>query len=118
MGSIGIPIPSTDSRILDLVTGEPLPPGQIGELAVSGPQVMLGYWGKDEENEQVLTEDGWLLTGDIARMDEDGYFQIISRKKDMILAGKYNVYPRDVEEVLYEHPGVKEVAVVGSDHRG
>ncbi len=96
-----------------LCTGEPLPSGQIGELAVSGPQVMLGYWGKDEENEQVLTEDGWLLTGDIARMDEDGYFQIISRKKDMILAGKYNVYPRDVEEVLYEHPGVKEVAVVG-----
>ena len=113
VGSIGIPIPSTDARILDLVSGEPLPSGQIGELAVSGPQVMLGYWGKDEENEQVLTEDGWLLTGDVARMDEDGYFQIISRKKEMILAGKYNVYPRDVEEVLYEHPGVKEVAVVG-----
>ncbi|MBZ0287810.1 MAG: long-chain fatty acid--CoA ligase [Anaerolineae bacterium] len=113
VGSIGIPIPGTDARIVDLATGQPLPTGQIGELAVRGPQVMDGYWGKSEETEQVLTDDGWLLTGDIARMDEDGYFQIISRKKEMILAGKYHVYPRDVEEVLYEHPGVKEVAVVG-----
>lgn len=113
VGSIGIPMPGTDARIIDLATGQPLPAGQIGELVVRGPQVMDGYWGRAEESEQVLTEDGWLLTGDIARMDEDGYFQIISRKKEMILAGKYNVYPRDVEEVLYEHPGVKEVAVVG-----
>jgi long-chain acyl-CoA synthetase len=113
VGSIGIPMPGTDARIVDLATGEPLPAGQIGELAVKGPQVMDGYWGRAEETEQVLTADGWLLTGDIARMDEDGYFQIISRKKEMILAGKYQVYPRDVEEVLYEHPGVKEVAVVG-----
>jgi long-chain acyl-CoA synthetase len=113
VGSIGIPIPGTDARIVDLATGQPLPSGQIGELAVRGPQVMDGYWGKAEESEQVLTDDGWLLTGDIARMDDDGYFQIISRKKEMILAGKYHVYPRDVEEVLYEHPGVKEVAVVG-----
>jgi len=113
IGSIGIPIPGTDARIIDLATGQPLPAGQIGELAVRGPQVMEGYWGKTSESEQVLTDDGWLLTGDIARMDEDGYFQIISRKKEMILAGKYNVYPRDVEEVLYEHPGVREVAVVG-----
>ncbi len=113
VGSIGIPMPGTDARILDLVTGEPLPPGQIGELAVYGPQVMVGYLGKSGDDEQPLTADGWLLTGDIARMDDDGYFQIISRKKEMILAGKYNVYPRDVEEVLYEHPGVKEVAVVG-----
>lgn len=113
VGSIGIPMPGTDARIVDLVTGEPLPPGQIGELAVRGPQVMMGYWGKAEESDRVLTADGWLLTGDIARMDEDGYFQIISRRKEMILAGKYQVYPRDVEEVLYEHPGVREVAVVG-----
>lgn len=113
VGSIGIPMPGTDARILDLVTGQPLPPGQIGELAVHGPQVMMGYWGKAGEDDHSITEDGWLLTGDIARMDEDGYFQIISRKKEMILAGKYQVYPRDVEEVLYEHPGVKEVAVVG-----
>jgi long-chain acyl-CoA synthetase len=113
VGTIGIPIPGTAARILDLVTGDPLPAGQIGELAVRGPQIMQGYWGKSEESESVLTDDGWLLTGDIARMDEDGYFQIISRRKEMILAGKYHVYPRDVEEVLYEHPGVKEVAVVG-----
>ncbi len=112
VGSIGIPMPGTDARILDLATGQPLPPGQIGELAVNGPQVMIGYLGK-ADSEQPFSPDGWLLTGDIARMDEDGYFQIISRKKEMILAGKYQVYPRDVEEVLYEHPGVKEVAVVG-----
>jgi long-chain acyl-CoA synthetase len=118
VGSIGIPIPGTDARIVDLVTGEPLPPGHIGELAVRGPQIMLGYWGKDEESEQVLTDDGWLLTGDIARMDNDGYFQIINRKKEMILAGMYQVYPRDVEEVLYEHPGVGEVAVVGFGSNG
>jgi long-chain acyl-CoA synthetase len=113
VGSIGIPIPGTEARIVDLTTGEPLASGQLGELAVRGPQVMDGYWGLEEQSERVLTEDGWLLTGDIARMDSDGYFQIISRKKEMILAGKYQVYPRDVEEVLYEHPGVKEVAVVG-----
>jgi long-chain acyl-CoA synthetase len=112
VGSIGIPIPGTEARIVDLATGEPLPTGQIGELAVRGPQIMIGYLGK-EEGEQPITADGWLLTGDVARMDEDGYFQIINRKKEMILAGKYQVYPRDVEEVLYEHPGVKEVAVVG-----
>ncbi|MBN8619924.1 MAG: alpha/beta fold hydrolase [Anaerolineae bacterium] len=112
IGSIGIPIPGTDARIIDLISGEPLPAGQIGELAVRGPQVMIGYLGKDDDD-QPLTDDGWLLTGDLARMDSDGYFQIISRKKEMILAGKYQVYPRDVEEVLYEHPGVKEVAVVG-----
>jgi long-chain acyl-CoA synthetase len=113
VGSIGIPIPGTEAHILDLATGEPLPPGQIGELAVRGPQVMEGYWGQAGEDDHSLTADGWLLTGDIGRMDEDGYFQIISRKREMILAGKFQVYPRDVEEVLYEHPGVKEVAVVG-----
>jgi len=112
IGSIGIPIPGTDARINDLITGERLPAGEIGELAVRGPQIMLGYLGKADD-EQPLTDDGWLLTGDLARMDEDGYFQIISRKKEMILAGQFQVYPRDVEEVLYEHPGVKEVAVVG-----
>jgi long-chain acyl-CoA synthetase len=113
VGSIGVPLPGTDARIVDLVTGDPLPVGQIGELAVRGPQIMDGYWNQPEATKQALTEDGWLLTGDVARMDEDSYFQIISRKKEMILAGKYQVYPRDVEEVLYEHPGVKEVAVVG-----
>lgn len=114
VGSIGIPLPGTDARIISLADGTSiLAPGQIGELAVSGPQVMKGYWGNDDETKKTITPDGWLLTGDIARMDDEGYFQIISRKKEMILAGKYQVYPRDVEEVLYEHPGVKEVAVVG-----
>jgi long-chain acyl-CoA synthetase len=113
VGSIGIPVPGTDARIVDLSDGvTALPPGQIGELAVRGPQIMKGYL-HGEDTEKALTEDGWLLTGDVARMDEDGYCQIISRKKEMILAGKYQVYPRDVEEVLYEHPGIKEVAVVG-----
>lgn len=113
VGSIGIPIPSTESKIVDLATNEDLPAGQIGELAVRGPQVMAGYWGLPEATREVLRPDGWLMTGDIARVDEDGYFQIIARKRDMILAGAYQVYPRDVEEVLYEHPKVKEVAVVG-----
>lgn len=112
VGSIGIPLPNTAAKVVDLATGKDLPPGQVGELVVRGPQVMRGYWGEGGETERTLV-DGWLHTGDVARMDEDGYFQIISRKKDMILAGPYQVYPRDVEEVLYEHPKVKEVAVVG-----
>ena len=112
VGSIGIPFPSTDAKIVDLATGEDLPPGQIGELVVRGPQVMMGYWGLGDETDRVLT-DGWLFTGDVAVMDDDGYFSIINRKKEMILAGDYQVYPRDVEEVLFEHPKVKDVAVVG-----
>ena len=113
-GSIGIPIPNTDAKIVDLVTREVLPPGQIGELVVKGPQVMLGYWNATEEkdSESVLKE-GWLYTGDVAVMDSAGFVQIISRKRDTILAGDYSVYPRDVEEVLYENSKVMEVAVVG-----
>jgi long-chain acyl-CoA synthetase len=113
VGCIGVPVPSTEAKIVDLANGQDLPPGQIGELAVRGPQVMLGYWGLPEETQAVLRPDGWLLTGDVARVDEDGYFQIIARKREMILAGAYQVYPRDIEEVLYENPKVKEVAVVG-----
>jgi len=111
-GSIGIPLPDTDAKIVDLQTGADAPSGTIGELAVRGPQVMRGYWNRPDDTAQVL-RDGWLFTGDLARMDEDGYFQIIDRKKDMILAGAFNVYPRDVEEVLYENPKVLEVAVAG-----
>ncbi|HJW83647.1 MAG TPA: alpha/beta fold hydrolase [Anaerolineae bacterium] len=111
-GSIGVPVPNTDAKIVDLATGEDLPPGQIGELVARGPQVMLGYWGMGDETDRVLN-DGWLYTGDVASMDDDGYFTIINRKKEMILAGEYQVYPRDVEEVLFEHPKVKDVAVVG-----
>jgi long-chain acyl-CoA synthetase len=96
---------------VDLVTDEDLPPGQIGELLVRGPQVMQGYWEQDED--EVAIKDGWLYTGDVAVMDDDGYFQIISRKRDTIMAGEYSVYPRDVEEVLYENSKVLEAAVVG-----
>jgi long-chain acyl-CoA synthetase len=113
-GTIGIPIPNTDAKIVDLLTGEDVSPGQIGELVVKGPQVMQGYWAQEDEavTETALRE-GWLYTGDVAVMDDDGYFQIISRKRDTILAGDYSVYPRDVEEVLYENSKVMEVAVVG-----
>lgn len=111
-GTIGLPWPDTEARIVDLETGEVLPPGQAGELQVKGPQVMKGYWKRPEETAKVLV-DGWLCTGDIAKMDEDGYFYIIDRKKDMIIAGGFNIYPREVEEVLFEHPAIQEAAVVG-----
>ncbi|WP_126428023.1 long-chain-fatty-acid--CoA ligase [Brevibacillus marinus] len=111
-GSIGLPWPDTDCRIVDPVTGEELPQGAVGELAVKGPQVMLGYWKRPEETAAVL-KDGWLLTGDMAYMDEKGYFYIVDRKKDMIIAGGFNIYPREVEKVLFEHPAVQEAAVVG-----
>jgi long-chain acyl-CoA synthetase len=114
VGSIGIPVPSTDAKIVDLVTREDLPAGQIGELAVKGPQVMRGYWNPSSEDDtESVLKDGWLFTGDVASMDEDGFAQIISRKRDAILAGEYSVYPRDIEEVLYENSKVMEVAVVG-----
>ena len=110
-GSIGLPLPSVDAKIVD-DEGRPLPTGEAGELAVKGPNVMLGYWNRPEETAQTL-KDGWLFTGDVARMDEEGYFYIVDRKKDMIIAGGFNIYPREVEEVLYQHPAVKEAAVVG-----
>jgi long-chain acyl-CoA synthetase len=114
VGSIGVPLPNTDAKIVDLATGEDLPAGQIGELVVRGPQVMQGYWGQmDSDDMESVLKDGWLYTGDVAVMDDDGYFQIISRKRDTIMAGNYSVYPRDIEEVLYENSKVMEVAVVG-----
>jgi long-chain acyl-CoA synthetase len=113
VGSIGIPLPSTEAKIVDLANGRKLGPGKIGELAVRGPQIMLGYWNAGAASREFITRDGWLLTGDLARQDEDGYFEVVARKREMILAGDYQVYPRDVEEVLYENPKVKEVAVVG-----
>ena len=112
-GSIGIPFPSTDARVVSLDdSSRVLGVGEVGELALRGPQVMKGYWNNDEETRMVLN-DGWLLTGDIAKMDEDGYFYIVDRKKDMIDVGGLKVYPREVEEVLFEHPAVKEAAAVG-----
>ncbi len=112
VGSIGVPLPNTDAKIVDLLTGEDLPTGQIGEMVVKGPQVMRGYWRADTDEESVVRE-GWLYTGDIAVMDDDGYFKIISRKRDTIFTGEYSVYPRDIEEVLYEHNKVLEAAVIG-----
>nr|MBA3826721.1 AMP-binding protein [Ktedonobacterales bacterium] len=105
--------PNTEARIVHPETGEPVPIGTVGELLVRGPQVMSGYWNRPDDTARVLTE-GWLHTGDLATMDEDGFFTIVERKKDLILFGPYNVYPREVEEVLYEHPKVLEAAVVGT----
>ena len=115
VGSIGIPLPSTEACVVDLVKGrKEVPTGQIGELAVRGPQVMLGYWKDPEATARALTDDGWLLTGDVAQMDTDGYFRIIARKAEMWYPTKPGkpAFPRDVEEVLYEVPQVKEAAVV------
>jgi long-chain acyl-CoA synthetase len=116
IGSIGLPWPDTEARIVDIETGErALPVGEAGELIVRGPQVMKGYWNKPEETALAL-RDGWLHTGDIARMDEEGFFYIVGRIKDMIKTAGENVYPREVEEVLYTHPKVKEAVVVGLPH--
>jgi long-chain acyl-CoA synthetase len=112
IGSIGLPLPDTDAQIVDPETREPLPPGREGELAVRGPQVMRRYWNMPEETAAVL-HDGWLLTGDIAVMDDDGYFRIVDRKKDLIISAGMNIYPREVEEVLHQHPKVMEAAVIG-----
>jgi long-chain acyl-CoA synthetase len=112
-GSIGIPVPDTDAKIVDLETGtKDLKPNETGELVIKGPQVMQGYWNKPDETKNTL-RGGWLYTGDIAKMDEDGYFYIVDRKKDMIDVSGLKVWPREVEEVLYEHPAVNEAAVVG-----
>ena len=112
-GSIGLPIPNMECRIVDAVEGDKeLPVGGVGELILKGPNIMQEYWNMPEETANTL-RDGWLYTGDIARMDEDGYFYIEDRKKDLIIAGGYNIYPREVEEVLMTHPAVVEVAVAG-----
>jgi long-chain acyl-CoA synthetase len=118
-GSIGLPIPSTDVEIWS-EDNRPLPVGEAGELMVRGPQVMKGYWNRPQETAQVLTAEGWLHSGDIARMDADGFFYIVDRKKDMILVSGFNVYPNEVEDVVAHHPGVAEVAAVGvpDEHSG
>jgi len=117
VGTIGIPLPSTEAKIVDLAQrNKEVKQGQIGELAVRGPQVMMGYWKNPQATKEVITEAGWLLTGDVAQMDEDGYYRIIARKADMWYPSdlkKKPAFPRDVEEVIYEIPQVKEVAVVG-----
>ena len=113
VGSVGLPFPSTECKIVDLETGERVVPlGEVGELCVRGPQVMKGYWNRPEET-AIALRDGWLYTGDVARMDEDGFFYIVQRKKDMIIVSGFNVYPNEVEDVLFTHPAVMEAAVIG-----
>jgi long-chain acyl-CoA synthetase len=115
-GSVGFPIPNTDSRIVDADDGvTPVKTGYAGEILIKGPQVMAGYWNRPEETAQVL-KDGWLYTGDIGVMDENGFFYIVDRKKDMIIAGGYNIYPREIDEVLYAHPKIKDAVAVGIPH--
>jgi long-chain acyl-CoA synthetase len=111
IGSIGIPVPGTDCMIVDR-SGRPLEPKMIGELVIKGPQVMKGYWRNEAETKQVL-QDGWLHTGDLATMDEDGYFYIVGRMKEMIISGGFNIYPQEIESVLYEYQDIEEAAVVG-----
>jgi long-chain acyl-CoA synthetase len=111
MGSIGLPVPSTDVKLVD-DHNNIVPQGQPGELCVKGPQVMEGYWNRPEDTKQVLI-DGWLHTGDVATMEESGFFKIVDRKKDMILVSGFNVYPNEVEEAIISLPGILEVAVVG-----
>jgi len=117
MGTVGLPFPDTDTKIVDVETGtRELPIGEVGELCISGPQVMKGYWNKPEESANVLRQDDsgrvWFHTGDVARIDEDGYTSIVQRKKDMIIVDGFNVYPSDVESVLYSHPAVRLAAVI------
>ncbi|KKK33033.1 AMP-dependent synthetase [Mesobacillus campisalis] len=120
-GSVGIPVPGTEVRVVEITEDglADVPVGEAGELAVKGPQVMKGYWNRPKDTEAAI-RDGWLLTGDIVKMDEDGYFYILDRKKDMIIASGYNVYPREVEDVLYQIEGVDEAIVVGvpDEYRG
>jgi len=111
-GSIGLPIPSTDACI-KAEDGSTLPMGEVGELCIKGPQVMKGYWQRPKETAEVIDGDGWLHTGDMARMDEKGFFYIVDRKKDMILVSGFNVYPNEIEDVIAMMPGVLEVAAVG-----
>ena len=118
LGTIGVPFPDTDVKIVDVETGlEEVPVGGIGEVCIAGPQVMQGYWNKPQESAHVLRPDThgriWFYTGDIGSMDEDGYFSIVQRKKDMLIVDGYNVYPSDVESVLYAHPAVRLAAVIG-----
>ena len=114
-GSIGTPVEGVQMKVVD-EAGQDLPVGEAGEIAIRGHNVMKGYWRRPEETTAVLSPDGWFRTGDIARIDADGYFFIVDRKKDLIIRGGYNIYPREIEEVLYEHPAVLEAAVIGVPH--
>ena len=111
-GAIGLPVPSTDACLKD-DDGNIVPLGEVGELCIKGPQVMKGYWQRPEETAKVMDAEGWLHTGDMAKMDEQGFFYIVDRKKDMILVSGFNVYPNEIEDVIALHPGVLEVAAIG-----
>jgi long-chain acyl-CoA synthetase len=113
-GSIGLPVGGTEMRAIDDDSAD-VPQGEPGEIVMRGPFVMSGYWGRDDATAEVMRE-GWFHTGDIATIDEEGYFFIVDRKKDLIIRGGYNVYPRELEEAMYEHPAVREVAVLGVPH--
>lgn len=117
IGSIGLPLPDTDVRIVDFETGKDMPTGEAGEMWVRGPQVMKGYWNNPEETSHVISPDGWLDTGDVARVDEDGFYYIVDRQKDVIITGGHNVFPREVEEVLGQFHKISEVAVKGLPSR-
>jgi long-chain acyl-CoA synthetase len=118
-GSIGTPIEGVEMKLVD-DDGADVPQGEVGEIVIRGHNIMKGYWNRPEATDEAITGDGWFRSGDIAKVDEDGYFFIVDRKKDLIIRGGYNVYPREVEEVLYEHPAVQEAAVVGmpDEHLG
>lgn len=111
-GSIGLPLPGVEAAILNRQTGELLPVGEVGEIVVKGPNIMQGYWNREQETNDIFV-NGWMRTGDIGKMDEEGYFYVVDRSKDLILASGFNVYPREVEEVLYRHSAIAEAAVVG-----
>jgi long-chain acyl-CoA synthetase len=113
-GSVGTPVEGVEVRVL-APDGTPVPRGETGELAVRGHNVMKGYWNRPDATAETVS-DGWLRTGDLVREDEDGYLFVVDRKKDMIIRGGYNIYPREIEEVLYEHPDVLEAAVLGIPH--
>jgi long-chain acyl-CoA synthetase len=114
-GSIGTPVEGVEMRVVD-PSGAEVAQGEPGEIQIRGHNVMKGYWNLPDETKATISEDGWLSTGDVGRVDEDGYFFIVDRTKDMIIRGGYNVYPREIEEVLYEHPDVAEAAVIGMPH--
>lgn len=118
-GSIGLPLPNVEAAIMQIETGKLLPAGEVGEIVVKGPNIMQGYWQREEETRSIFAND-WLRTGDIGKMDEDGYFYVVDRAKDMIIAGGFNIYPREVEEVLFKHPAVAEAASIGvpDEYRG
>ena len=114
-GSIGTPIEGVEMKVVD-DDGKEVAQGEPGEIVIRGHNVMKGYWNRPEATAEAIDPDGWFQTGDMATVDEDGYFFIVDRKKDLIIRGGYNVYPREIEEVIYEHPAVREAAVVGVPH--